>query len=79
MSYIKHMYNTAVAGQVASHLNLQDLKMTIDILEYTELAKDIPRSSSTRYQRELIWIHRLNIIIANGTNILDLGNKFRRS
>ena len=45
--------------------------MTNQILEYIRLPKDVPRSNSLRDNRELVWIHRLNILIANGLNILD--------
>ena len=45
--------------------------MIIHILEYIRLPRDVPRSKSIRDNRELVWIHRLNTIIANGLNVLD--------
>ena len=33
-----------------------DSNMTIHILEYIRLPKDIPRSNSLRDKRELVWI-----------------------
>ena len=48
-----------------------DPRMTIHILEYIGLPKDIPRSNSIRDNRKLVWIHRLNTLIPNGLNILD--------
>ena len=36
-----------------------------------KLPKNLSMSNSLRDQRELVWIHRLNIIITSGLNILD--------
>ena len=46
--------------------------MTIHILEYIKLPKDLPRSNSLRDSRELVWIHRLNTFIPSGLNIYGL-------
>ena len=45
--------------------------MTIHILEYIRLPKDLSRSNSLGDSMELVWIHRLNTLIPNGLNILD--------
>ena len=68
---IKHNYNTTVARHFESHSDHLDPNMTIHILEYIRLPKDLPRSNSLRDNRELVWIHRLNTLIPNGLNILD--------
>ena len=68
---IKHKHNTTVARHFESHSDHLDPNMTIHILEYIRLPKDIPRSNSLRDNRELVWIHRLNTLIPNGLNILD--------
>ena len=57
---IKHNINTTVARHFDSHIDHLDPNMTIDILEYIRLPKDVPRSNSLRDNRELVWIHRLN-------------------
>ena len=44
--------------------------MTIHILEYIRLPKDLPKSNSLTDNRELI---------PNGLNMLDYGNEFRMS
>ena len=58
--YIKHNNKTTVARHFYSHKDQLDPRMTIHILEYIRLPKDIPRSNSLRDNRELFWIHRLN-------------------
>ena len=68
---IKNNLNTTVARHFGSHSDILDPNMTIHILEYIRLPKDLPRSSSLRDNRELVWIHRLNTLIPNGLNILD--------
>ena len=68
---IKHSNNTTVARYFHNHNNQMDPKMTIYILEYIRLPKDVPRSNSLRDNSELVWIHRLNTLIPNGLNILD--------
>ena len=68
---IKNNLNTTVARHFGSHNERADPNMTIHILEYMRLPKDLPRSSSLRDNRELVWIHRLNTLIPNGLNILD--------
>ena len=68
---IKNNLNTTVARHFASHNDRIDPNMTIYILEYIRLPKDLPRSSSPRDNRELVWIHRLNTLIPNGLNIVD--------
>ena len=68
---IKNNLNTTVARHFGSHNDRTDPNMTIHILEYIRLPKDLPRSSSLRDNRELVWIHRLNTLIPNGLNILD--------
>ena len=57
---IKNNLNTTVARHFGSHSDILDPNMTIHILEYIRLPKDLPRSSSLRDNRELVWIHRLN-------------------
>ena len=57
---IKNNLNTTVARHFGSHNDRTDPNMTIHILEYIRLPKDLPRSSSLRDNRELVWIHRLN-------------------
>ena len=47
---IKHNHNTTVARHFASHSDHLDPKMTIHILEYIRLPKDLPRSNSLRQQ-----------------------------
>ena len=76
---IKHNLNTTVARHFGSHNDQLDPNMTIHILEYIRLPKDLPRSSSLSDTRELVWIHKLNTLIPNGLNILDGGDKFRMS
>ena len=56
---IKHNNNTTVARHFYSHKDQLNAKLTIHILEYIRLPKDIPRSNSLRDNRELVWIHRL--------------------
>ena len=68
---IKHNNNTTVERHFNSHQDQMDPRMTIHILEYIRLSKDIPRSNSLRDKRELFWIHRLNTLMLNGLNILD--------
>ena len=68
---IKHNNNTTVARNFHSHMDQLDPSMTIHILEYIRLPKDILRSISLRDKREVVWIHRLNTLIPNGLNILD--------
>ena len=68
---IKHNHITTVARHFESHSDHIDPNMTIYILEYIRLPKEIPRSNSLRNNRELVWIHRLNTLIPNGLNILD--------
>ena len=68
---IKHTNSTTVARHFHSHKDQLDPRMTLHILEYINLPKDIPRSNSLRNKRELVWIHRLNTLILNGLNILD--------
>ena len=68
---IKHNHNTTVARHFGGHKDHVDPNMTIHILEYIRLPKDLPRSNSLRDSRELVWIHRLNTLIPNGLNILD--------
>ena len=68
---IKHNNNTTMARHFESHNDCLDPNMTIHILEYIRLPKDIPRSNSCSGNRELVWIHRLNTLIPNGLNILD--------
>ena len=68
---IKNNLNTTVARHFGSHSDILDPNMTIHIHEYIRLPKDLPRSSSLRDNRELVWIHRLNTLIPNGLNILD--------
>ena len=68
---IKHTNNTTAARHFHSHKDQLDPRMTIHILEYIKLPKDMPRSNSLRDKRELVWIHRLNTLIPNGLNILD--------
>ena len=74
---IKHNNNTTVARHFHSHKDQLDPRMTIQILEYIRLPKDIPRSNLLRDNRELVWIHRLYTLIPNGLNISDRGNWFR--
>ena len=57
---IKHNIYTTVARHFHNHSDQLDPKMTIHILEYIQLPKDVPRSDSLRDNRELVWIHRLN-------------------
>ena len=59
---IKHN-NTTVARHFHSHSDQLDSNMTIHILEYIRLPKDVQRSNSLRDSRELVWIHRLNTLI----------------
>ena len=68
---IKHNNNATVARHFQSHSEQLDHYMTIHILEYIRLPKDVPRSNSLRVNRELVWIHRLITLIPNGLNILD--------
>ena len=65
------MPNTTVVKHFAMNNKLIDLKMTIHILEYIKICKDIPRSGSIKDECGLIWIHKSNTIIPNGLNILD--------
>ena len=51
---IKHNLNTTVARHFGSHNDQLDPNMTIHILEYIRLPKDLPRSSSLRDNRELV-------------------------
>ena len=69
--YVKHSNNTTVTRHFESHNDHLDPNMTIHILEYIRLPKDIPRSKSLRNNRELVRIERLNTLIPNGLNILD--------
>ena len=61
-SHIWHQTQTqtTVARQFESHSDHLDPNMTIHILEYIRLPKDLPRSNSLRDKRQLVWIHRLN-------------------
>ena len=68
---IKHNNNTTLARHFHSHSDQLAPNMTIHILEYIRLPKDVPRSNSLIDNRELVWIHRLNTLISNGLNILD--------
>ena len=68
---IKHNNNTTVVRHLGSHKDHIDPNMTIHILEYIRLPRDLPRSNSIRDSRELVWIHRLNTLIPNGLNIVD--------
>ena len=68
---IKHSNNSTVARQFHSHSDHLDPNMTIHILDYRRLPKDVPRTNSLRDNRELVWIQRLNTLIPNGLNILD--------
>ena len=68
---IKLSNNTRVARHFHSHKDKLDPRMTIHILEYINLPKDIPRSNSLREKGELVWIHRPNTLILNVLNILD--------
>ena len=68
---IKHNNNTTMARHFHSHIDHLDPSMTIHILEYIELPKDIPRSNSLQDKRDLAWIHKLNTLIPYGLNILD--------
>ena len=68
---IKCNHNTTVARHFGSHRDQLDVNMTIHILEYIRLPKDLPRSNLLRDTRELVWIHRLNTLIPNGLNIPD--------
>ena len=68
---IKHNNNTTVVRHFGSHKDHIDPNMTIHILEYIRLPRDLPRSNSLRDSRELVWIHRLNTLIPNGLNIVD--------
>ena len=69
--HIKLNNNTKVARHFHSHSDHLDPNMTIHILEYIRLPKDVPRSNSLRDNRELVWTHRLKTLIPNGLNILD--------
>ena len=66
-----------MARHFESHGDHLDSNMTIHILEYKRLPKDLPRSNSLRDYRELVWIHKLNTLIANGltywTEIINSG------
>ena len=68
---IKHNNNTTVARHFHSHNDQMDPKMSIYILEYIRLPKDLPRSGLLRDNRELVWTHKLKTLIRNGLNILD--------
>ena len=68
---IKHNINTTVARHFHSHHDQTNPSMIIHILEYIRLPRDVPRSKSIRDNRELVWIHRLNILIPNGLNIFN--------
>ena len=74
---IKHNHSTTVGRHFESQSVHLDPNMTIHILEYVRLPKDLQRSNSLRDNRELVWIHRLNTLLPNGLNILDWGNEFR--
>ena len=43
------------------------------------MPKCVLKSNSFRNTREIAWNHRLNTVIPNGLNILDLGAILRRS
>ena len=68
---IKHNHNTTVARHFGCHKDHIDPSMTIHILEYIRLPRDLPRSNSLRDSREVVWIHRLNTLIPNALNIVD--------
>ena len=51
---IKHNNSTTVARHFHSHNDQLDPNMTIHILEYIRLPKDVPRSNSLRDNRELV-------------------------
>ena len=71
---IRHTDSTTVARHFHSHEDQMDPRMTVHILEYIKLPKDIPKSNSLRDKRKLVWIHRLKTLIPNSLNILDWGN-----
>ena len=54
---INNTNNTKVARHFHSHRDQLDARMTIHIMEYIKLPKDIPRSNSLRDKRELVWIN----------------------
>ena len=60
---IKHNNNTTVARHFEIQNDHLDPNMTLHILEYIRLPKDILRSNSLRNNRELVWIHKLNTLI----------------
>ena len=76
---IEHNTKTTVSRDFHSHNDHTNPSMIIHIFEYIRLPREIPRSKSIRDNRELVWIHRLNTLIPNGLNIVDLGNQFRMS
>ena len=69
---IKHTNNNTVARHFHSHNDQLDSVMTIHILEYIRLPKDIPRSHSLTEKRELVCIHRLNTLIPNSPKYFGL-------
>ena len=68
---IKHNHNTTEARHFESCSDHLDPNITIHILEYIRLPKDLPRSNSLRDNSKLVWIYRPNTLIPNGLNILD--------
>ena len=76
---IKHNHSTTVGRHFGCYKDYIDPNMTIHILEYIRLPRDLPRSHSLRDSRELVWIHRLNTLIPNGLNIVDCSMRFRMS
>ena len=71
---IKHNNSITVTRHFHSHRDQTNPSMIIHILEYIRLPRDIPRSKSIRDNRKLVWIHRMNILIPNGLNVVDWGN-----
>ena len=76
---IKHQCSTTVARHFVSHQDTVDLRLTVHMLRYIRTLIDIPKSNSLRNKRKLVWIHKLNIEIPNGLNIMDCGTGFKRS
>ena len=73
---IKHNANTTVARHFASHHMISRPEFTIHIMEYIKMPKFVSMLSTVRNRREMVWMHRVDTLIPNDLNMLNLGVQF---